>query len=151
MIALHYQDLVTSLTIEYARKVIGDDAKNLKIIFSNDLNGVHGTCYPFRTPKTILYCDGQMRLNRYNLDALKYTIVEECAHLKRIPYDEEFYRICKEIGYDVSKPPIGMKYYWRYKKRCGNCGDEKFYNRKPHNLVCKNCGNEATIFYGVCE
>jgi hypothetical protein len=146
---LDHQKLVYDLTMEYARKVIGDNAKDLKVIFSNKLNGVQGTCYPFI--KTIIYCDGHMKLNKNNLDALKYTVVEECAHLIRLPHDEEFYKICIDMGFDVSKPPDGIKYYWKFLKRCEKCGNEKFYNRKPYNLLCENCGQVATILYGVIE
>jgi hypothetical protein len=143
---LNYRDIVYDLTMEYSRKVIGDDCKKVKVIFSNNLNGIHGRCYPYT--RTILYCDGYMKLNRDNIEALKYTIVEECAHLVRLPHDEEFYTLCRKMGCDVSVPPPGMKHYWRYYKKCEKCGNEKFYHHKPRNNLCKKCGGDATIFFG---
>lgn len=144
---MHYRDLVYNLTMDYASKVIDkEECKNLKIIFSNKLNGVNGTCYPFL--RTIIYCDGYMRLNRNNIDAITYTVVEECAHLVRLPHDEIFYNVCRNLGCDVSSPPKGIKYYWKYFKKCKKCGNEKYYNKKPHNKLCKKCGSESTIFFG---
>jgi hypothetical protein len=132
--------------MEYANKVIGDDSKDVKVFFSSKLNGVNGTCYPFL--RTIIYCDGYMKLNQNNIDAIKYTVIEECAHLIRLPHDEMFYNICRNLGCDVSIPPPGIKYYWKYFKQCESCGDRKFYNHKPHNKLCKKCGNATTIFFG---
>ena len=133
--------------MDYASKVIDkEECKNLKVVFSNKLNGVNGTCYPFL--RTIIYCDGYMRLNRNNLDAITYTVVEECAHLARLPHDEIFYESCRKLGYDVTIPPSDIKYYWKYFKRCEKCGNGKFYHHKPQNVICKKCGNESTIFFG---
>lgn len=143
---MDYRKHVHDLTMEYARKVIGDNCKDIKIIFSNSVNGIHGRCYPYT--RTIIYCDGYMKLNRNNDNALKYTIVEECAHLIRLPHDNEFYEICRRIGFDVSVPPPGIKYYWRYYKKCDNCGNSKFYHHKPRNTVCQKCGSNSTIFFG---
>jgi len=138
--------MVYNLTMEYASKVIGDDHKNVKVMFSNKLNGANGRCYPFL--RTIIYCDGYMKLNRNNSAAIKYTVVEECAHLIRLPHDKIFHKICRDLGCDVSTPPAGIKYYWKYFKQCGTCGDGKYYNHKPQNKLCKKCGNESTIFFG---
>jgi hypothetical protein len=143
---LDYREKVHSLTLEYARKVIGDDIKDVKVIFSNTLNGIHGRCYPYT--RTIIYCDGYMRLNADNIEALKYTIVEECAHLIRLSHDDEFYTICRKLGCDVSVPPPGIKYYWLYFKKCNKCGNGKFYHYKPRNVVCDKCGHDSTIFSG---
>ena len=134
------------MTMDYARKLIGDECKDLKIIFSNDINGVNGSCYPFI--RKIVYCDGYMRLNRNNFDALKYTVVEECVHLVHVCHDENFYNTCRKLGTDVSKPPAGTKFYWRYFKRCNSCGNSKFYHVKPRGNICKKCGHESTIFFG---
>lgn len=143
---LDYRETVYNLTMEYARKVIGDDCKDVNIIFTNTLNGIHGRCYPYT--RTIYYCDGYMRLNRDNIEALKYTVVEECAHLIRLHHDVEFYDLCRKLGHDVSTPPPGMKHYWRYLKECKDCGDKKFYHHKPRDIVCKKCGGKSTVFSG---
>jgi len=144
---MDYRELVYNLTMEYANKIISDGSKDLKVVFSNNLNGVNGSCYPFL--KTIVYCDGYMKLNQKNLDVIKYTVIEECVHLIRLPHDEIFYKMCRDIGCDVSVPPVGIKYYWRYLKRCEKCGDGKYYNRKPRNIVCNKCGNNSILFEGV--
>lgn len=142
-----YRDIIYDMTMEYASKILGSNHKNVKVVFSNRLlNGSNGRCYPF--VHTIIYCDGYMKLNRNNLAAIRYTVVEECAHLIRLPHDETFYKICRDLGCDVSSPPDGIKYYWRYLKRCNKCGDGKYYNHKPRNGLCKKCGSESTIFFG---
>jgi len=146
VILLNYRDMVYDMTMEYAKKVIGDDYKKVKVMFSNQINGSNGRCYPYL--RTIIYCDGYMKLNRNNSAAIKYTVVEECAHLIRLPHDEIFYKLCRELGCDVSKPPETIKYYWKYLRKCDKCGDGKYYNHKPRNKICEKCGSNSTIFFG---
>jgi hypothetical protein len=135
-----------NMTMKYAKQVIGDNYKDVKVVFSNHINGENGRCYPFL--RTIVYCDGYMKLNRNNSTVIKYTVIEECAHLIRLSHDEIFYKLCCELGYDISVPPPGIKYYWRYLQHCDKCGNEKYYYQKPRNKICKECGNESTVFFG---
>jgi len=146
VIDLDYKELVCNLTLDYANRLIGDESKNLEIVFSNSINGVNGVCYPFANK--IIYCDGYMKLNRNNVNAIRYTVVEECAHLVRLSHDKVFYKICKDLGCDVLTPPKGTKFYWRYLAHCEKCGNKKYYHHKPRNISCRKCGNETAIITG---
>jgi len=141
VIRLEYQDLVRDLTIEYARKVIGNEVETLEIQFSKLLKYPNAKCFPFR--RLIVYNDNYIQLNKSNIDALKYTVIEECAHLRYIEHNQEFYDLCIELGYDVRTPPQGICYYWKYHKICSNCGDTRFYYHKPRKVVCQKCGSDS--------
>lgn len=133
-------DIVRNLTIEYAQKVL-TDIDGLEIRFSNSLKYPNAKCYPYR--KLIVYNDKYICLNKDNLEALKYTVIEECAHLRYVTHSDEFYQLCIELGYDVRIPPDGILFYWKYHKACEICGNTKFYYHKPRKIVCEKCGSNS--------
>lgn len=136
----HY-DVVTNLTKEYAEKVIGSDVSNLTIRFSKHLKYANAKCFPYR--RMIVYNDKYIYLNKDNLEALRYTIIEECAHLRYLHHSEDFYDLCIELGYDVRVPPEGISFYWKYHATCQICHNAKFYYHKPRKCVCHKCGSSA--------
>ena len=139
---MKYRDIVLDLTFEYAKKVIGD-CEDLTIKFSRSMKYPNGKCYPFR--KVIIYNDRYLALNKHNIEALRYTIIEECAHLRYHTHCKEFYDLCIELGYDVRIPPDGIRFYWKYHIRCNECGNGKYYYNEPRKFVCKNCGGSSVL------
>ena len=71
---MNYRDVVLDLTLKYAGQVIGD-CGGLKVKFSRSMKYPNGKCYPFR--KVIIYNDRYLALNKDNMEALRYTIIEE--------------------------------------------------------------------------
>jgi len=140
VIRLHCHDIVRNLTFEYAEKVMGN-VDDLEIRFSNHLKYANAKCFPFR--RMIVYNNKYIHLNEDNIEALRYTVVEECAHLRFLHHTEEFYNLCIELGCDVRTPPDGILFYWKYFKTCENCGNTKFYYHKPRKDVCNKCGSSS--------
>lgn len=134
---MNYRDIVMDLTLKYAGQVI-EDCENLKVKFSKSMKYPNGKCYPFR--KVIIYNDRYLALNKNNMEALKYTVIEECAHLRYHTHCKEFYELCIKLGYDVRIPPDGILFYWKYYKKCNKCGNGKYYYHEPRKLVCNSCG-----------
>jgi predicted metal-dependent hydrolase len=137
-----YKEIVHSLTMEYARRVIGDECDKLEIVFSDRMKYFHARCYPFKLK--IIYNTKYLMLNKDSIDVMKYTVIEECAHLRYIHHSAAFYKLCKELGYDVRYPPSEIKYYWKYFKRCRKCRNGKIYYHKPHTMTCQQCGSDDT-------
>jgi hypothetical protein len=135
---LDYCDIILDLTMKYAKEVIGDDIDKLQVKFSNRMKYANGKCYPFK--KLIVYNNRYLVLNKDNIEALKYTVIEECAHLRYPTHSKEFYELCMSLGYDVRTPPDGILFYWKYYKKCNKCGNGKYYYQEPRKLVCNNCG-----------
>lgn len=103
MICLDHRQIVNQLTRDIAFNVIGNKCKDIEIVYRNDMKGFHAMCYPL-FPR-IEYNEDFIRKNINNELAIKWVIVEECAHLLHLYHNEEFYNLCIKLGYDVRNIP----------------------------------------------
>jgi hypothetical protein len=148
---------VSDLTHDYADKLIGDRHKDLKIKFSGGMRYLHGYCYAYKPE--IVYNDRYMDLNKSNDDAIRHTVIEECAHLVYPHHTKDFFLLCKDLGLDVRRSGSGKLYIHqpesviecspRYKVVCPECKVEKYYYHYPRSNTCK-CGSGMPIHIHPC-
>lgn len=144
------QKKVLEMVRECADHMLGD--VDIKVYFSQRATSTLGRCWwegkygADRAPEC-MFNARFVELNKNNLEAIRWVVVHEVAHIVHNDHSEKHAELCREFGVEADGFAPGTKFVpVPYGLACSKCGSLlKTYYRKPartrKEITCSHCNH----------